>query len=93
MRDRMGNVNSFRLLVSWRYSSKLNNIRPSVLGIDNPDAFEPTRQSLIRGSSSARTGLISCIARSGLVPVCCETFMVYLRNRLNYMHTVYLVLD
>ena len=31
MRDRMGNVNSYRLLVSWRFVSKLNNVRPSLL--------------------------------------------------------------
>jgi hypothetical protein len=30
----MGNVNSYRLLVSWRFCSKLNNIRPSVLGLN-----------------------------------------------------------
>ena len=32
MRDRMGNLNNFRILVSWRYVSKLNNIRPNAVG-------------------------------------------------------------
>ena len=47
MRDRMGNVNTYRILVTWKYVSKLNNVRASSLGILGPrtpsDSFRKSR--------------------------------------------------
>ena len=57
MRDRMGNVNSHRLLVSWRFVSKLNNVRPSLFySLIGDQAYAWSRRGSVMSPDQQRRG-------------------------------------